>query len=49
MNINKMTAKCLKQELTLRGLPTDGLKPVLVVRLEQATTPGRLKLQTSIG
>ena len=36
MNISKMTVKCLKQELTQRGLPTDGLKPALVERLEQA-------------
>ena len=36
MDISKMTIKCLKQELTQRGLPTDGLKPALVGRLEQA-------------
>ena len=36
MNISKMTVKRLKQELNQRGLPTDGLKPVLVERLEQA-------------
>ena len=36
MNISKMTITRLKQELTQRGLPTDGLKPALVERLEQA-------------
>ena len=36
MNINKMTITLLKQELTQRGLPTDGLKPALVKRVEQA-------------
>ena len=36
MNISKMNIKCLKQELIQRGLPTDGLKPALVERLEQA-------------
>ena len=36
MNINKMTVTCLKQELTQRGLPTDGVKPALVKRLREA-------------
>ena len=36
MNISKMNVKRLKQELTQRGLPTDGLKPALVALLEQA-------------
>jgi len=36
VNISKMTIKLLKQELTKRGLPTDGLKPALVERLELA-------------
>ena len=36
MNVSKMTIKLLKQELTKRGLPTDGLKPALVARLELA-------------
>ena len=31
-----MNVKQLKQELTTRGVPTDGLKPALVKRLEQA-------------
>jgi len=31
-----MNVKQLKQELTKRVLPTDGLKPALVERLEQA-------------
>ena len=31
-----MNIKQLKQHLTQRGLPTDGLKPVLVERLTQA-------------
>ena len=31
-----MNVKQLKQELTKRGLPTDGLKLALVERLEQA-------------
>ena len=38
MNINKMTVTLLKQELTQRGLPTDGLKPALIERL-QLTMP----------
>jgi len=38
MRITKITAKFLKQELTQRGLPTDGLKPALVERL-QLTMP----------
>jgi hypothetical protein len=38
MNINKMTITLLKQELTQRGLPTDGLNPALVERL-QLTMP----------
>ena len=36
MNISEITIKLLKQELTKRGLPTDGLKPALVARLELA-------------
>ena len=48
MNINKMTIKCLKQELTQRGLPTDGLKPALVERLEQAMQqPSKQKSNTT--
>jgi len=35
MNVNKMHVTRLKQELTKRGLPTDGLKPTLVERLQQ--------------
>jgi len=31
-----ISVKQLKEELTKRGLPTDGLKPALVERLEQA-------------
>ena len=38
MNINKMTIALLKQELAQRSLPTDGLKPALVKRL-QLTIP----------
>ena len=38
MNINRMTITLLKQELTQRGLPTDGLKPTLIERL-QLTMP----------
>ena len=38
MNINNMTVTRLKQELTQRGLPTDGLKPALIERL-QLTMP----------
>ena len=36
MNISKMTVTRLKQELTQRGLPTDGVKPVLIKRLREA-------------
>ena len=36
-DISQMNVKHLKQELTKRGLPTDGLKSVLVERLKQAT------------
>ena len=35
-DISQMNMKHLKQELTKRGLPTDGLKSVLVERLQQA-------------
>jgi len=34
MNVNKMSVTLLKQELNLRGIPTDGLKPALIERLE---------------
>jgi len=34
-NVTNIThVKRLKQEMTQRGLPTDGLKPALVERLE---------------
>ena len=36
LNISTMTVTRLKQELTQRGLPTDGVKPVLVQRLKEA-------------
>jgi len=32
--ISRMTVKRLKQELTHRGLPADGLKPALIERLQ---------------
>ena len=35
-DISQMNMKHLKQEMTKRGLPTDGLKSVLVERLQQA-------------
>ena len=36
MNVSKMNVTLLKQELTKRGLPSDGLKLALVERLTQA-------------
>jgi len=36
MNVSKMNVTLLKQELTKRGLPTDGFKRALVERLTQA-------------
>ena len=48
-----MTVRRLKQELTQRGLPADGLKPALVARLQASVNLGsRLtfspKLPTSV-
>ena len=35
-DISEMNVECLWQELNRRGLPTDGLKPALAERLQQA-------------
>jgi len=36
-----MSPTILKQELTKRNLPTDGLKPAIVERLEQVMQPAK--------
>jgi len=40
-----MNVEQLKRELTTRGLPTDGLKPALVERLEQAIQRSQMYLK----
>ena len=45
MNVSKMNVKLLQQEMTKRGLPTDGLKPALVERLEQAIQRSQMYLK----
>jgi hypothetical protein len=47
-NISEVNVTLFKQEMTQRGLPTDGLKPALVERLEQAMQqPSKQKSNTT--